>query len=86
MLGFWFSALALLTSLHGALALPAAQSRVSPRTVTTLTAAQLAGYADYTELARAAYCAPTSIEKWSCGRELAPSGTAVTTNSGRRGM
>jgi hypothetical protein len=34
--------------------------------VTPLSAAAIAGYAPYTELARAAYC-PTDIATWACG-------------------
>jgi hypothetical protein len=46
-------------------ALPA--SELAKRQTTQLSASQLSSYAPYTELARAAYCAPTSITKWTCG-------------------
>jgi hypothetical protein len=40
--------------------------------VTTLSSAQLSSFAPYTQLARAAYCAPARIKAWSCGREHNP--------------
>jgi hypothetical protein len=40
--------------------------------VATLSSAQLSSFAPYTQLARAAYCAPARIKAWSCGREHIP--------------
>jgi hypothetical protein len=41
------------------------------RDVTTLSAATIAGFAPYTQLARAAYCAPSKITNWNCGEACA---------------
>ena len=38
-----------------------------PRTATQLTSSQLAAFAPYTQLARAAYCQPTKLTNWNCG-------------------
>ncbi|KAI0040867.1 alpha/beta-hydrolase [Auriscalpium vulgare] len=35
--------------------------------VTTLSSAQLAAFAPFTQFARAAYCSPTKIQGWNCG-------------------
>lgn len=42
-------------------------STLEARATTRLSAAQISGYAPYTQLARAAYCAPKSIKAWNCG-------------------
>lgn len=53
--------------LHGAAALPLAP-RVQVSSVTTVTPAQLSALAPYTQFARAAYCPPSIVQGWACGR------------------
>lgn len=44
-----------------------AAPELAARAVTTLSTATLAGYAPYTQLARAAYCPPAKVTGWACG-------------------
>ncbi|KAI0322407.1 alpha beta-hydrolase [Amylostereum chailletii] len=50
----------------GAMALPSS-APLSRRSVTALSASQLAAFAPFTQLARAAYCKPSKITGWQCG-------------------
>ncbi|EPQ54752.1 alpha/beta-hydrolase, partial [Gloeophyllum trabeum ATCC 11539] len=56
--------LAALSSLLGAFAAPAVHE-LEDRSVTALSAAQLASFAPYTQLARATYC--PGVSNWQCG-------------------
>ena len=58
-----------LASLAYAIAVPRDSAEVEARAtaVTTLSAAQLAAYTPYTQLARAAYCPSSKIKNWGCG-------------------
>jgi hypothetical protein len=40
------------------------------RAVTQVSAAELAGFAPYTQFARAAYCPTSKLTGWNCGRKL----------------
>ena len=40
------------------------------RTVTAVSAADLAGFAPYTQFARAAYCSTSKLQGWGCGGGL----------------
>lgn len=42
--------------------------RVTLDAATTLSPAQLAALAPYTQFARAAYCSPSIVQYWTCGR------------------
>ncbi|KAI9573644.1 Alpha/Beta hydrolase protein [Boletus coccyginus] len=39
-----------------------------PRSVTTVTSAELSELAPYTQFARAAYCSPSIVQGWACGQ------------------
>ena len=49
-------------------ALGASAATHLPRAVTTVTPAQLAELTPYTQFARAAYCSPSIVQGWACGR------------------
>jgi hypothetical protein len=76
----------------GASALVAPAHQVDPlaepvelekRAVTTLDAATIAGFAPYTQIARAAYCAPSKITNWNCGEACAAvPGIKILANGG----
>ena len=59
---FYTTAVAVLGLASAALALP-----TSKRGVTTLSASQLAGFAPFTQFARATYCSTDKLQNWSCG-------------------
>ncbi|KAH7911717.1 Alpha/Beta hydrolase protein [Hygrophoropsis aurantiaca] len=46
---------------------PPVQARSEVTVVTTMTSAQTAALAPYTEFARAAYCSPDIVQGWDCG-------------------
>ncbi|RDB25189.1 Lipase [Hypsizygus marmoreus] len=58
------SALAILFSLGGVTTAPTVHDR---RSVTTLSASELSGFAPYTQFARAAYCPTSKLAGWNCG-------------------
>jgi hypothetical protein len=67
--------LALLHSL-GVTAMPSLNPQSAPvrraqvTSLTTVTPSQLAGFAPYTEFARAAYCPPSIVQGWQCGGRI----------------
>lgn len=40
-----------------------------PRTVTTISSADISGFTSFTQFAGAAYCDPAAVETWTCGGE-----------------
>ena len=58
----------------GAIPLPgipeAVERDLEARTVNVLAAADISNFTPFTQFARAAYCQPSKIKNWSCGREL----------------
>jgi hypothetical protein len=95
MMRFITTALALLVATSGIYAAPAGTPaspagvtldlRETPdkRVTTRLTTSEISTFSSYTQLARAAYCAPKSITKWNCGQACtAVLGFNVTLNGG----
>jgi hypothetical protein len=48
----------------------AAPTALEERSVSTLSASDLAGLAPFTQFARAAYCPTSALKNWSCGRKF----------------
>lgn len=48
----------------------AAPTALEERSVSTLSASDLAGLASFTQFARAAYCPTSALKNWSCGRKF----------------
>lgn len=52
----------------GGTALPVHAPRTYVSSVTAMTSGQLSALAPYTQFARAAYCPPSIVQGWTCGR------------------
>ena len=66
-------AVPLLFASVGAVPLPGnsevAERDLEPRTVNILAASDISSFTPFTQFARAAYCQPSKIKNWNCGRE-----------------
>ena len=47
-----------------------AERNLETRAVNVVSATDISGFTPFTQFARAAYCQPSKIKNWSCGREL----------------
>jgi len=47
-----------------------AERNLETRAVNIMSATDISGFTPFTQFARAAYCQPSKIKNWSCGREL----------------
>lgn len=71
----FFLAVALLLASAGAIPIPetpeVAERDLETRAVNVLSTADISSFTTFTQFARAAYCQPSKIKNWSCGRKLA---------------
>ena len=74
---FFFLAAALLFASIGAVPLPGipevAERDLETRAVSAMVAADISSFTPFTQFARAAYCQPSKVMNWNCGRELGSS-------------
>lgn len=47
-----------------------AERNLETRAVSAVSAADISSFTPFTQFARAAYCQPSKIKNWSCGREF----------------